>query len=162
MCNNSTESSWAMWAKLSVGWLLCRRAGACTALKGPVTSDAFSCCLQCQRTLAALQEPILVLMTPARLRLTLDYQAVAALPYIWLCLRAHPSPGGIRLCVGTGAGAHWSVPSSPALKLSQGKELLSPQCLWISLCAQGLQRLVHKSLNTGGVAVVLQQFWFKR
>lgn len=66
MCN-TTGSAWAMWAKLSVGWFLWEDGGACAALKGPVTSDAFSCCLQCQRTLGALQEPILVLMTRARL-----------------------------------------------------------------------------------------------
>lgn len=89
-------------------------------------------------------------MTPARARLTLDYQAGAALPCIWWCLRAHPSPPA-QAAVGTGLVFDGSVPSSPPLKLSQREELL-PQC------AQSLERLVHSSLNTQGVAVVLQQF----
>lgn len=105
MCN-TTESAWAMWAKLSVGWLLWEEGWCLCCSEGTCHLR----CLQLLRTLVTLQEPILVLMTPARPRLTLDYQAVAALPCIWLCLRAHPSPRWSG-CVGTGTGFDWLFPA---------------------------------------------------
>lgn len=107
MCN-TTESAWAMWAKLSAGWLL-----------GEEGCSEGTCHLRCLQLLSAVPENISSSPgtspcphDPARPRLTLDYQAVAALPHIWLCLRPHGSPCWISPCVGTGPGFDWSVPSA--------------------------------------------------